>query len=287
MSRDYFVNRHGKKSSIEGVVSEIADLERTEPVVARPIVHTPKRHRSMPRLRFSKKYAIIFVVSVVVVAAGALVVADAARRSYQLQTATMKTSVKNLVSKTSSTETSAKDAIKGLSSQLTAVTACGGKGTIITSLYAPAKQAADECSVTAVTYNSITSSLQTMNEVVGYLDTQKTTLAAALATPSDGVFAEIPTEVTSWKNAYSTLLKITPPKQVSTAHQGLIKRVKVVVDAWGDLSTAQSSQDVAAFTTSEAKLTKAYDDLRDSSVEFDSVVTSLQNDIQTGVTALR
>ncbi|MBC7746407.1 hypothetical protein H7Y40_00290 [Pedobacter sp.] len=287
MSRDYFVNRHGKKSTVDTAVSEIATQESAAPAVFRPSVLVPKVRRSLPRLHISRRISLGVAVGVAVVAILGLLVIDSARRDYQLQTAEMKSSVQKLATQTASTETSAQNAIKGLSSQLTAKSVCAGTGTVITTIYAPAQQAADECARTAVAYNNVKASLTSMNDVVIYLDAVKVALATALAAPTDGSFAEIPAKALAWQESYDTVKKLTPPQQASVAHDYLQKKIQTVSDAWKKLSIAQGTQNTEAFTAAEAKLTKAYEELRTTGDEFDVVVLNVQKDIHAAVQNLR
>ena len=285
MSRNYFVNRHGKKLTVDSAVDEIAGQRITIHEMPQSVVSEPKVRRSLPKLHVSKKFAFIVVIILIVVALGSLLAVDAVKREYLSQTAAMKTSVQNLASKPSSTETSAKDAVKGVSSQLTASTSCSGNSTI-TSLYAPARAASDECHRVATTYSSLKASLSTMASVVTYLDAQKADLAESLAPPADGAYAVIPAQAAAWKAGYDKLVKLSPPSQLTSAHAALLKRMKVVVDAWAELATAQNAQNIANFTAAEAKLTKAYEGLRASGDDLNQVVQTVQKAIQTSVDAL-
>lgn len=287
MSHTYFVNRHGKKLDIESAVDEIENQTVVKPAPVQQLNTISKPRRLFPKLRISKKVVLVLVILIVAIAASALLVADSKKRDYLQQTAAMKTSVKNISSRVSSTETSAKDAIKGITSQLTAPTTCAGSNNFVTTVYSPAKQAADECIQTATLYTKLKTSLAVMNNVVTYLDMQKGILAVALAGPSDGAYAEIPAEASTWKDSYDKLLKITPPTQAAAVYQLLVGRVKSVVDGWSGLSTAQNAQDASAFTAAETNLTKAYENLRTSGDDFNQVLLSLQKDVQTNASSLR
>lgn len=300
MSRQSFTNRHGHKLTVDDTAQEV--VVETGQAAKKPIAPVPaesarpaeqSRTFSRPQLqipaikpRFSKKLLLILLVLLVVLGLGVVMIADATKRGYERQTAAMKRNVNDLTTKTFSTEISARDAIKGISSQLTADSTCSGNELVL-QFYSAAQQTHQECVETAKAYKGLHSSVTAMSQMVDYLDKQKVILQDALTPPQNGAFAEIPQELEVWQTAYDKLLFLSAPAPVKDIHTNLTKNVQEVLASWQAIQNAHNAQDAAAFAEGEARLAKAYEALRVSGEEIEGVVSGLQKDIQTRVAQLR
>lgn len=288
MSNQSFVSRHGKKSTVDDVIDEVSvqDIPKSVITSEEKGSKKPRPNKKFPRIRVSRKVGVVLLIVILALLFTALLLADASRREYQRQTYVMKLTVKDLSSKTFSNETTARDAIFGLTSQLTTEN-CSENELFFVAMYPPAAQAARECRETAELHGNLVTALTEMSSLVTYLESQEKVLSGALSPPSDGAFAEIPNESMSWSKAYDDVKKIGPPTVVKNAHDALVANIQQVAGAWRELNDAQNSQNANAFTTAETKLTKAYEKLRTNGNELSAVLDAQQKAVSQSVRALQ
>ncbi|HXH04948.1 MAG TPA: hypothetical protein VNI82_00805 [Candidatus Nitrosotenuis sp.] len=293
MSREYFVNRHGKKLDINGAVADIEQNEQ-KPLVQQSEslqVKQPSAPRlsgkiTRPKMTFPKKTLIILSALILVAVFSLIVVADTARRDYQRQTSAMKGSVVEAQKHSISADTSAYDASRGLLDKLKKYDACQTSAPeLISKNYDPAKDALSECSETLASYNNVRQQLESMKVASQYLESQKKALAPALKLSVNGEFAEIPSNATAWQTSFETVQKIKPPREFEKTHEKLVEDVETVSRAWVVLSDAARDQSAEGFTRAEAVLTRAYETLRGSGDEFDTLVLAQQKSLDMAVSS--
>ena len=74
---------------------------------------------------------------------------------------------------------------------------------------------------------------------------------------------------------------------MSAAHATLSTYVTAVSDQWSTLSTANNSQNAAAFLESEKTLATQYEAVREASAEFTSVLSATQASVTRSYQALK
>lgn len=280
MSKEAFVNRRGKKSQVDtaGVATDLIST----PLSDKKAANEPDVKNSKRSLRkIYKKTALILLILILCVVGIAFIAADSSRREFQRQSSLMETSVRDAKQQSISTQTSAYDAARGLESKLPAVETCSSSSIPerIIQNYEPAKQARLECFKTVEKYNRIRKSLQQLVSTTGYLAKQQKVMSSSLRSPSDSMFAEIPVYATTWKNAMKELTAIMPPPEMLKAHTAFTKNVETVGLAWEDLLTASNQQNAEFFISSESNLAKAYENLRASGKDFDTIISSQQREL--------
>lgn len=301
MSKQYFVNRRGKKLSVEpgGKAPNVLEPQLTAEQSgvtessARASEKTLRERRPVTwRLRIPVRAVTIAVAAVVaglVITAGILLImADGARRDYDRQASALQSRIQNIATKPSSTETPAKTVTEGLLGELRTDDACTvSQPSELVDVFTPAREARDSCRQIYESYREVVDATQVMHELVLYLEEQHAVIAPALAPPANDAFAEIGSMSARWAETRAALQQIQPPQIAQTAHIALSDQVTTVADAWGGLAAAYAAQQPDAFTSAEASLTRAYEALRASHAGFSQLIGQQQTRLNQAVSKLR
>lgn len=281
-----FTNRHGKKVRVKD--DEVA-VEVTPNVIHGSESATPakpKRSFRMPKIRISKRTAIILALVFVIGIIATIVMADSVKRDYEQQTALMKRTVTERSQQSNSADTSAETVIKTLASSLNASSDCKVQGLDVVSWYGPAKQAREDCQSTAVVYRQLQISIDDMRALSVYMAAMDGALQPALEAPSSGEFAIISDYSEAWNKAHDRLVALTPPDKVKAEHGQLVEKTAGVRDSWKALSDANGSRDRDAFTAAEKSLTDRYAELRTVSDGLNASIVTIQKSIDSSVAIL-
>lgn len=272
-----FTNRHGRKTSIDGAVEEIAVIETRSSHQASVI----KKKRSLSRLpipKISMRTGLIVVGTFGLVILGYFVLADTARRDFDRVASTMTSKVTEVKAQSISEGASAKDALSGLNQKLVINEPCqSSMPNVVYRAYAPAVQSLDACNEVADRYSALRQSLGQMQSYVSYLEEQSKILDAPLAVPTDGNYAEIPEFVSRWESAVKDLRAINDvPLSLKPAHEELVVATVALSAGWSELQNATNAQDVERFMASERSLASAYETLRSSGDAFSAIIKDQQ-----------
>jgi|JI10StandDraft_1071094.scaffolds.fasta_scaffold65564_3 hypothetical protein len=280
-----FTNRHGKKVRVS---DDDAGVDVTKAPVSELKPAKPKAKRSfrLPKIRISKRTAIILVLVLLIGAIYTIVMADSVKRDYEQQTALMKRTVTERSKQANSSDSSAETVIKTLASSLSASTECKVQGIDVVSWYGPAKQAREDCQRTAVVYKQLQVSVDDMRALAVYMAAMDAALQPALAAPSSGEFAIISDYSEAWVLAYDTLNKLNPPEQIKVVHEQLVEKTVAVRDSWKALSYANGSRDREAFTTAEKSLNERYAEFRTVADGLNASIMTTQKSIDSAVIIL-
>ncbi|MGB3023515.1 MAG: hypothetical protein WBB39_01785 [Candidatus Saccharimonadales bacterium] len=274
-----FVNRRGKRTTVtdEHMVSAVTETH-VKPMPQRKKWRPSKKistwlHR-WPRMGL--RSTVVAMVALLLFGVIVLVSADSAKRRYESLSVAMKNSITAAGSSVPSTDKKASDVAGILLASLSASTACTVSGIDVVSWYGPAKTARDDCRQTAERYTRLRSELATMRSYAEYLERVYTIVAPALAQPADGAYAIAGDYVDAWTTSTDQLRTIVPPSQFMTTHTTFTQRSEELRDAWVALQAALTTRDATAFTSSESKLTKAYDNFRAAAGDIQTILQKQQ-----------
>jgi hypothetical protein len=280
-----FTNRHGKKVRVSD--NEVAVEASSAPVIAtKPAKTKSKRSFRVPKIRISKRTAIILVLVLAVGAVATIVMADGVKRDYEQQTALMKRTVTERSKQANSTDSSAETVIKTLASSLNASTECKVQGIDVVSWYGPAKEAREECQSTAVVYKQLQVSVDDMRALAVYMADMESALQPALASPTSGEFAIIGDYSEAWVVAHDALVALDPPEQIKSDHEQLVVKAAAIRDSWKALSDANAARDREAFTAAEKSLNDRYAEFRTVADGLNASIMTTQKSIDSAVIIL-
>lgn len=284
-----FTNRHGKKVQVsddEIFVNHSTQLPIAQQNPAPLAQGLPRKKRSLPKVKLSKRALVTLLVLSAVVALAMLVTADSIKRDYESQTAAMKRTIIDRNKQSTSSETTPEKTIKNLRSSLTARSDCKVQGIDVVSWYGPAKTARQDCQETADRYKKLQLALDDMTVMAAYISTMNDILKTPLSGPSTGEYGIISEYSASWSDAVAALKKLTPPEILSSQHQNLVTKASAVSDVWNTLNEANNSRNTDAFKKAEAALNDRYSELRTVSDSFQTIILSTQTSINRYISEL-
>lgn len=282
-----FTNRHGKKVQVSD--DEIIINPSTQLPIAQQNVMPqglPRKKRSLPKFKLSKRAWVTLLVLGVVVALAMLVTADSVKRDYESQTAAMKRTILERNKQSAGTETTPEKTIQNLRAALSARADCKVQGIDVVSWYGPAKTARQDCQEAADRYKKLQLALDDMAVMATYISDMNEVLKTPLAGPSIGEYGIISEYAVSWEQAVDALKKLSPPEILSSQHQSLVAKAKTVSEAWNTLNEANNARNTEDFKKAEAALNDRYSELRTASDSFQTIITSTQTSINRYTTEL-
>ena len=281
-----YTNRHGKKVRVndDAVAVEVSPSTKITPTTAQP----PKTKKSirMPKIRLSKRGAVIISLVMVLSVVSLFVMADSVKRDYEQQAALMKRTVTERSQQSNSSDSSAETVIKTLASSLNASSECKVQGLDVVSWYGPAKQAREDCQSTAADYKRLQVAIDDMRSFAVYMGAMDSALQPALAAPSSGEFAIIGDYSEAWTLAHDALSKLVPPQNIKAEHTQITDKIAGIRDSWKALADANGSRDREAFTAAEKSLTDRYAEFRSVADGLNATIMNTQKSIDRSVATL-
>jgi|GEM_PF-3988314 len=230
---------------------------------------TGRAKKSSSIKKFLKSRTIKVIIVFIAVGGSILILlvglnADASKRAYDLQAATMQRSVTELTDQPASKDTAGSVASDDLVQQLSAETSCEGSGVDVSSWYGRAHDAKKRCESIADDYKALISTLSTLSNQSMYAESVNKVLRSALRTPDDGAFASVTDYRDRWQETAKDLQKIDAPETMSAANETLLKNTESMRTVWQSLVEASVDQNSDKFTESEKELTVRYAAMRES-----------------------
>lgn len=290
----YFVNRHGKKMSLDGAALETPPPEEKfvppTPQAEKP-TEKPKKIRKKRNKKPMKKILLIFLVILLGLLLVPLVGGELVRARYISSRDGAKAQLVEYATKTVVPQQKKRVTLAQLSEAAKKVEtirddACdGGLTDNLAMMYPRAKTAFDECIGFKLKIALLAVNLREMESQVRYLQS----LAPALSTatkPTTDEYAVISAQLANWQTLNEELGKLSPAATQRATHDQLKLQTKAIVDAWSALNTANDNQDAEAFADAEKKLGEAYEAFRTSSSDLSALFNTTQTNITTSYKAL-
>lgn len=286
-----FVNRHGKKMSLDGSPVELPVID--EPIVAtKPqAVSKPKKVKKIRNKRPVKKVVLILLIVMLILALIPVIGGELVRARYissrdaaKAQLIEYGTRIVVPQQKKQVTLVSL-GATAGQAEKIRDDACDGGLMDNLAMIYPRAREAFDQCITLKQKVAAIAASLRDMESQVRYLEA----LAPVVEPVSKGTtdeFAVISAQHENWRALHEAITKLSPAAPQRIAHEKLVSQGKVIADAWSALNTANNNQDATAFADAEKQLGEAYEVFRSSSSSLANILNTTQANLSTNYEAL-
>lgn len=279
-----FINRHGKKVSLDGTQLEVPPVSEPSRVQHQVTTKSPKIKKVRKR-RSVKKVFRVFAILLLALLLIPVIGGEIVRARYISSRDSAKAQLVEYATKTIAPQQKNQVTTNQLADAAERVEkirddACdGGFTDNLASIYPRAKVAFDDCIILKRKVDAIAVSLRDMESQVRYLDAL-TPVIDPVSKGTTDEFAVISAQHENWRALDDALVKLSPAASQRAAHEQLKLQSKVIVGAWSALNSANNNQDAAAFADAEKKLGEAYETFRSSS----SILFKILNDTQTKLT---
>lgn len=262
-----FVNRHGKKVSVDG--AELVEVPRaaapTEVVRPQKVEKTQKPRRKRSR----RKLLLVLILVVAGLLIAPVLAGEAVAARYTSSYKTAKSELVNFATGTIVPQQKNQMTLAQVTQAMEKVEqirdgVCeGGLTDNIANLYPRANTALQECISFKQKVAAVASGLRGIESQVRYLESLEPVLEPVSKGTTDE-FAVISAQLENWKMLGETLAKLSPAASQRASHDQLKAQASTIADGWSALNTANSNQDATAFADAEKKLSTSYEALRSS-----------------------
>lgn len=251
-----FVNRRGQAADI--------DFDGVElPAIEQPVAGRPARRRRRLRLRWPLLMAglgVLIGLLALAVGLGEMVAAQYRADSQRPSEVVRRVGQASLAAEA---PLASLDQSIGELQRLRDDMCRGGMLDNAAQLYPRARSGLGDCTAAKQQVSQLVSGLETQRQQAAYLEVLGKALAAVSDQPSDGQFAVLNAQQTSWNRIKQDLGHLTAPGGLADIHQTVKQEADAIQAAWIDLNQAAGRQDGAAFAKSQDELKRAYAAFRD------------------------
>ena len=288
---EVFVNRHGKKMSLDSTTLETPPMEEKLAVPTTALVKKPQKVRGTRNKKPVKKMLFILIIILVSLLLIPVIGGELVRARYVSSREGARAKLIEYATKTVVPQQKKRVTLAQLSEAATKVEtirddACdGGLTDNLATIYPRAKTALDDCIVVKQKIAAIAVNLRDLESQVRYLESLVPALSTATKSIADE-FAVISAQLTNWQTLNEELSKLSPAATQRATHDQLKLQTKAIVDAWSALNTANNNQNASAFAEAEKKLSESYEAFRTSSSALSTLFNTTQTNITTSYKAL-